>query len=68
MAEAERFIPTTRRGSADARARQTSDQRKTRLPESPHMANWHRPHASLNAKPPISRLTQTLDTRLRFHR
>ena len=45
----------------------TAEQRKTHLPEWSHMYNWHRPQGSLNAKPPISRLTQTKDNLLRFH-
>jgi transposase InsO family protein len=32
-----------------------------------HRYNWHRPHASLKAKPPISRLGLTEDNVLRFH-
>jgi transposase InsO family protein len=31
------------------------------------MYNWHRPHGSLNSKPPISRLGQQMDNLLRFH-
>jgi len=65
--KAERFIQTALREWAYACAYATSDQRKTRLPEWTHMYNWHRPHGSLNSKPPISRLGQPMDNLLRFH-
>ena len=65
--KAERFIQTALREWAYARACATSDQRKTHLPEWTHMYNWHRPHGSLNSKPPISRLGQPMDNLLRFH-
>ena len=65
--KAERFIQTALREWAYARAYATSEQRKTHLPESTHMYNWHRPHGSLTSMPPISRLTQTRDNLLRFH-
>ena len=32
-----------------------------------HMYNWHRPHGSLNAKPPIGRLSINKDNLLRQH-
>ena len=65
--KAERFIQTALREWAYARAYATSEQRKTHLPEWTHMYNWHRPHGSLNSKPPISRLGQPMDNLLRFH-
>jgi transposase InsO family protein len=65
--KAERFIQTALREWAYARAYNTSDQRKSLLPEWTHMYNWHRPHGSLNSKPPISRLDLTMDNLLRFH-
>ena len=65
--KAERFIQTALREWAYARAYQTSDQRKTLLPEWTHMYNWHRPHGSLNSKPPISRIGLPMDNLLRFH-
>jgi transposase InsO family protein len=65
--KAERFIQTALREWAYARAYETSDQRKSHLPEWTHMYNWHRPHGSLNSKPPISRLGQPMDNLLRFH-
>jgi len=65
--KAERFIQTALREWAYARAYETSDQRKSHLPEWTHMYNWHRPHGSLNSKPPVSRLELTQDNLLRFH-
>ena len=65
--KAERFIQTALRESACARAYQTSEHRKTHLPESTHLYNWHRPHGSLNSKPPITRLGQTTDNLWRLH-
>ena len=64
--KAERFIQTALREWAYAHADQTSDQRKTHLPEWTHIYNWHRPHRSLNSKPPISRLDLTQDTLVRL--
>lgn len=37
------------------------------LPQWLHRYNWHRPHGSLNSKPPISRLGLTEDNLLRLH-
>jgi transposase InsO family protein len=65
--KAERFIQTALREWAYARAYETSEKRKSHLPEWTHMYNWHRPHGSLNSKPPISRLGQPMDNLLRFH-
>lgn len=60
-------IQTALREWAYARTYDTSDQRKSHLSEWTHMYNWHRPHASLNSKPPISRLQLPMDNLLRFH-
>lgn len=65
--KAERFIQTALREWAYARAYQTSDQRAAHLPVWNHMYNWHRPHGSLNSKPPISRLGLNEDNLLRHH-
>ena len=65
--KAERFIQTALREWAYARTYQTSEQRKTQLPEWTHMYNCHRPHGSLKSKPPISRLDLPMDNLLRFH-
>ena len=65
--KAERFIQTVLREWAYARAYDTSDQRAKNLPIWLHHYNWHRPHGSLQAKPPISRLGLPMDDLLRFH-
>ena len=54
--KAERFIQTTLREWAYARAYETSDQRARCLLPWLHQYNWHRPHASLHYLPPVSRL------------
>jgi transposase InsO family protein len=54
--KAERFIQTALREWAYATAFNTSEQRKADLSQWLHRYNWHRPHASLGGKPPISRL------------
>jgi transposase InsO family protein len=53
--KAERFIQTAIREWAYARTYQNSDERTAALPAWTHQYNWHRPHASLNQLPPISR-------------
>jgi transposase InsO family protein len=65
--KAERFIQTALREWAYARAFQDSDERSAELITWLHRYNWHRPHASLKAKPPISRLGLAEDNVLRFH-
>jgi len=65
--KAERFIQTALREWAYARAYQTSEQRAADLPVWTHLYNWHRPHAALNSKPPISRLAWDQNNLLRFH-
>jgi transposase InsO family protein len=65
--KAERFIQTASREWAYAHAYPTSDHRADQLPIWLHRYNWHRPHASLNAKPPISRLSSSDDNLLRLH-
>lgn len=54
--KAERFIQTALREWAYARVYQSSDQRGQYLVHWLHQYNWHRPHASLDYQPPISRL------------
>jgi transposase InsO family protein len=46
--KAERFIQTSLREWAYARAYQSSNQRAQNLPYWTHQYNWHRPHGSLN--------------------
>lgn len=65
--KAERFIQTSLREWAYARAYLNSRQRAKELPIFMHRYNWHRPHASIGAKPPISRLGLTGDNLLRLH-
>ncbi len=65
--KAERFIQTALREWAYAQAYPTSDHRGNELPRWLHRYNWHRPHGSLNSKPPISRLALTRNNLLRLH-
>ena len=65
--KAERFIQTALREWAYAQAYPTSKHRAAELPRWLHRYNWHRPHGSLNAKPPISRLGLSEDNLLRLH-
>jgi transposase InsO family protein len=53
--KAERFIKTAINEWAYAHIFQNSDDRTASLPAWTHQYNWHRPHASLNQQPPISR-------------
>jgi transposase InsO family protein len=54
--KAERFIKTAINEWAYAFTFQNSADRTASLPAWTHLYNWHRPHASLNQLPPISRL------------
>ncbi len=65
--KAERFIQTCLREWAYAHAYRHSRQRTRQLPLWLHRYNWHRPHASLKANTPISRLALTGDNLLRLH-
>jgi transposase InsO family protein len=65
--KAERFIQTSLREWAYARAYNTSDERTAELPRWLHRYNWHRPHGSIGSKPPISRLDLTGNNLLRLH-
>jgi transposase InsO family protein len=65
--KAERFIQTALREWAYAQAYPSSDHRRLELPIWLHRYNWHRPHGSLNSKPPISRLDLSEDNLLRLH-
>jgi len=65
--KAERFIQTALREWAYAQAYPTSNRRAAELPVWLHRYNWHRPHGSLDAKPPISRLGLSEDNLLRLH-
>ena len=65
--KAERFIQTSLREWAYARAYPTSEHRKQALLPWLHNYNWHRPHGSLQSMPPISRLNQPMNNLLRLH-
>jgi transposase InsO family protein len=65
--KAERFIQTSLREWAYARAYNNSDERTAELPRWLHRYNWHRPHGSIGARPPISRLGLTGNNLLRLH-
>jgi transposase InsO family protein len=65
--KAERFIQTSLREWAYARAYNTSDERTAELPRWLHRYNWHRPHGSIGAQPPISRLGLARNNLLRLH-
>ena len=65
--KAERFIQTALREWAYARAYHHSYQRRDALPTWLHGYNWHRPHMSLAAQPPITRLDLNRNNLLRLH-
>ena len=65
--KAERFIQSSLREWAYGRAYQTSEQRKAELPYWLHHYNWHRPHAGINRKPPISRSGLDVNNLSRLH-
>lgn len=54
--KAERLVQTSLREWAYARSYASSEQRASAFPHWLHHYNWHRPHASLGYKPPISRI------------
>jgi transposase InsO family protein len=65
--KAERFIQTAIREWAYARLYQNSQQRNHHLEPWIHQYNWHRPHASLDQKPPISRSGLDVNNLLRHN-
>lgn len=65
--KAERFIQTALREWAYARTYQNSEHRSQELRPWLHQYNWHRPHASLGASPPISRSALDQNNLLRLH-
>lgn len=65
--KAERFIQTALREWAYARAYNTSNERAQHLQPWTHDYNWHRPHGSLEGRPPISRLALDENNLLRLH-
>lgn len=65
--KAERFIQTALREWAYARAYPSSDHRAQLLLDWLHQYNWHRPHASLDYHPPISRVPITGNNLVGLH-
>lgn len=65
--KAERFIQTSLREWAYAKAYPTSDDRAAELPAWLHRYNWHRPHGGINSATPISRLGLHRDNLLSLH-
>jgi transposase InsO family protein len=65
--KAERFIQTAIREWAYARRYENSAERAASLKPWTHQYNWHRPHASLNQAPPISRSGIDVNNLLRHH-
>ena len=65
--KAERFIQSALREWAYARAYSRSWHRNAELARWLHGYNWHRPHASLAAQPPVSRLGLTSNDLVRLH-
>jgi transposase InsO family protein len=52
----ERFVQTSLREWAYAKAYRSSDEREAALAPFIHHYNWHRPHSALNHKPPMTRI------------
>jgi transposase InsO family protein len=65
--KAERFIQTSLREWAYAMAYPNSRERKAELPFWLHRYNWHRPHAGIDDRTPISRLGLTENNVPRLH-
>ena len=65
--KAERFIKTATYEWAYGRRYENSAQRMEQLQPWTHQYNWHRPHASLNQMPPISRSGLDVNNLLRHH-
>lgn len=63
----ERFVQTSLREWAYAKAYPSSDHRTAELPAWLHRYNWHRPHGGINYETPISRLGLDADNLLRLH-
>ena len=65
--KAERFVQTSLREWAYAKAYPSSDHRAAELPAWLHRYNWHRPHGGIKSQTPISRLGLNADNLLRLH-
>ena len=65
--KAERFIQSSLREWAYARAYENSGQRAVELPYWLHHYNWHRPHAGIKGKTPVSRSGLDVNNLMRLH-
>ena len=65
--KAERFIQSSLREWAYARAYENSEQRARELPYWLHHYNWHRPHAGIKGCSPISRAGLDVNNLMRLH-
>lgn len=65
--KAERFIQTGLREWAYARSYDSSDQRADFLAPWLHHYNWHRPHAGIGYRTPISRLLPLMNNVVALH-
>ena len=65
--KAERFIQSSLREWAYARAYENSGKRAQELPHWLHHYNWHRPHAGIKGKQPISRSGLDVNNLMRLH-
>jgi transposase InsO family protein len=65
--KAQRFVQTSLREWANARAYGSADERTAELPRWLHSYNWHRPHGSTGSKPTITRLALDKNNLLRLH-
>ena len=65
--KAERFIQSSLREWAYARAYANSDQRTGELQRWMHHYNWHRPHAGIKGQTPVSRLGLDVNNLMRLH-
>ena len=65
--KAERFIQSSLREWAYARAYENSGQRAHQLPHWLHHYNWHRPHAGIKGKTPVSRSGLDVNNVMRLH-
>ncbi len=65
--KAERFIQSSLREWAYARAYENSDQRTDELQRWMHHYNWHRPHAGIKGDVPVSRIGLDVNNLMRLH-
>ena len=65
--KAERFIQSSLREWAYAKAYTNSDRRKAELPVWLHHYNWQRPHAGINRQTPISRSGRNVNNLMKLH-